>query len=57
MNTIAEIVHVIVDENHGAANKNLGDAFLMVWKIKDDGYKYLHDNQFKNSLADGSIIS
>ena len=37
VNEIGEIVHGIVDRYSGAANKNIGDAFLLVWKIdKDD---------------------
>lgn len=33
VNTIAEIVHSSVDRYGGAANKNIGDAFLLVWKL------------------------
>lgn len=33
VNTIADIVHTIADRNLGAANKNVGDAFMVVWKI------------------------
>lgn len=33
VNTIAEIVHTCVDKCGGAANKNIGDAFLLVWKL------------------------
>ena len=36
VNEIAEIVHSSVDMYGGAANKNIGDAFLMVWKFKND---------------------
>ena len=39
-NEIAEIVHNVCDSFHGAANKNLGDCFLMVWKFQED-YIYL----------------
>jgi hypothetical protein len=35
-NDIANIVHTVADSFHGAANKNLGDAFLMVWKFKEE---------------------
>ena len=35
-NQIGEIVHGIVDKYQGAANKNIGDAFLLVWKFDDD---------------------
>jgi hypothetical protein len=33
VNEIAEITHSIVDSLNGAANKNIGDAFLLVWKF------------------------
>ena len=35
MNKIAEITHSVVDRYGGAANKNIGDAFLLVWKYDD----------------------
>mmetsp|Transcript_51738 Transcript_51738/g.95738 ORF Transcript_51738/g.95738 Transcript_51738/m.95738 type:complete len:309 (-) Transcript_51738:127-1053(-) len=34
VNQIAEIVHGIVNETHGAANKNNGDMFLLIWRIR-----------------------
>ena len=33
VNDIAEIVHQIAFEYGGSANKNIGDAFLLVWKF------------------------
>jgi class 3 adenylate cyclase len=36
VNEIGEIVHGVVDSFSGAANKNIGDAFLLVWKIHDE---------------------
>jgi class 3 adenylate cyclase len=36
VNTIGECVHSIVDKFAGAANKNIGDAFLLVWKFPVD---------------------
>lgn len=35
VNQIAEITHSIVDKHGGSANKNIGDAFLLVWKFKN----------------------
>lgn len=35
VNNIAEIVHSMVDRYKGSANKNIGDAFLLVWKINE----------------------
>ena len=40
VNEIGEIVHTIVDRYSGAANKNIGDAFLLVWKIEEEDYVY-----------------
>lgn len=36
VNEIGEIIHGIVDRYSGAANKNIGDAFLLVWKFESD---------------------
>jgi class 3 adenylate cyclase len=35
VNQIAEITHSMVDKHGGSANKNIGDAFLLVWKFKN----------------------
>lgn len=43
VNEIGEIVHGIVDEYSGAANKNIGDAFLLAWKFSDDCVGYDED--------------
>ena len=32
VNEIAEVVHSTVFNYGGSANKNIGDAFLLVWK-------------------------
>ncbi|EKX47908.1 hypothetical protein GUITHDRAFT_69232 [Guillardia theta CCMP2712] len=36
VNNVGRIVHGNVTRNHGAPNKNIGDAFLLVWKPKGD---------------------
>jgi len=36
VNQIAEIMHTLVDEHRGAPNKNIGDAFLIVWRMDED---------------------
>jgi len=38
VNQIAEIVHGVVDEFHGAANKNNGDTFLIIWRVHDEAH-------------------
>jgi hypothetical protein len=35
VNQIAEITHMLTDRYGGSANKNIGDAFLLAWKFKD----------------------
>lgn len=35
VNQIAEITHHMTDKYGGSANKNIGDAFLLTWKFKD----------------------
>jgi len=35
VNEIAEIVHGITTDHLGSANKNIGDAFLLVWKFDE----------------------
>lgn len=39
VNQIGEIVHSSVYRYGGSANKNIGDAFLLVWKIPKDKYE------------------
>ena len=65
VNEIGEIVHGTVDRYSGAANKNIGDAFLLVWKIPESDH--ILDPKTKeysvkicsrvNQLADMSLIS
>merc|ERR1719230_520712 len=33
VNQVAEIVHGVVDEHHGAPNKNNGDTFMVIWRL------------------------
>lgn len=65
VNEIGEIVHGIVDRYSGAANKNIGDAFLLVWKFDEDS-QYLDEETDEislipsnkvNQLCDMSMIS
>lgn len=36
VNAIADVVHEEVHKSGGGANKNIGDAFLVVWKLFND---------------------
>mmetsp|Transcript_28015 Transcript_28015/g.53043 ORF Transcript_28015/g.53043 Transcript_28015/m.53043 type:complete len:939 (+) Transcript_28015:118-2934(+) len=54
VNRIAHILHGIVVQCKGAANKNIGDAFLLTWK--------LHENQMvpggpQEFVADQALLS
>lgn len=51
VNQIAEIVHGVVDEFHGAANKNNGDMFLLIWRSSD------LDDGYGSKLADMSMLA
>lgn len=64
VNNIAEIVHSMVDRYQGAANKNIGDAFLLVWKtdpnmykLEDDGQITWSDQNYVNVLSDCALLS
>jgi class 3 adenylate cyclase len=63
VNEIGEIAHGIVNHFSGAANKNIGDAFLLVWKFDDQDQfmegenVILRPSNFVNQIADMSAIS
>jgi len=64
VNQIAEIVHSEVDLHQGSSNKNLGEAFLMVWKFPrddidsfDDELTIRPDNRESNMIADLAVLS
>jgi hypothetical protein len=48
-NQVAEIVHRLGDEHLGAPNKNLGEAFLLVWR--------LGRQDMRSKLADLAVMS
>ena len=56
VNEIGEIVHGIVDKYSGAANKNIGDAFLIVWKFDDDS-QHLDDETDEISLVPSNKVN
>lgn len=65
VNEIAHIVHKTVDFYSGYANKNIGDAFLLVWKfsekllIRNEESKSLElsNDFFVSQIADMAVIS
>jgi hypothetical protein len=64
VNEIAEIVHEIANENCGSANKNVGDAFLLIWKFHESLFTRENENELKlmndwktSQLADCAFIS
>ena len=59
VNQVAEIVHEIVNDFSGSANKNIGDAFLLVWKFEQ---KFAENDRVKkckevSHLCDMALIS
>lgn len=48
VNEIALIVHSNVDHFQGAANKNIGEAFLLVWKFEDEDVFVKDDEMMLN---------
>ena len=36
VNQIGDIVHFATHQYAGAANKNIGDAFLLVWRVVEE---------------------
>jgi class 3 adenylate cyclase len=62
VNEIAEIVHSSVDMFGGAANKNIGDAFLVVWKLdqeedKSKAYTEInYSNHHIQSMANKALL-
>lgn len=64
VNEIAQIVHEITIDHFGAANKNIGDAFLLVWKIENkfveidqEGNLFLSKCNAVNQMVDMSVIA
>jgi len=58
VNQVAEIVHGVVDQYHGAANKNNGDTFLLIWRTRQKKYKTeCTEEQSLQKLADMSVFA
>ncbi len=64
VNNIGDIVHTMVDRFQGAANKNIGDAFLLVWKLLPDKYQLKENNDityvdkvYISTMADYAVLS
>lgn len=67
VNKIAEIVHTSVDLYGGAANKNIGDAFLLVWKLIEKKekskiedkkeFEKIKKNKINQQISELSLIS
>merc|ERR1719247_684889 len=54
-NSIAHIVHKLVEDSGGHVNKNIGDAFLSVWKLKEiaasEEYTYISEGEGYKSAS------
>lgn len=51
VNQISEIVHGVVDEFHGAPNKNNGDMFLLIWRVDESTVMSRHAEMAIVALA------
>jgi hypothetical protein len=49
VNEIAEIVHEIANDYCGSANKNVGDAFLVIWKFDESLLENENENRLENN--------
>lgn len=56
VNSIANIVHTEVSLHGGAANKNIGDAFLLVWKLPGSA-GMTRDRNGRSSVLGAKIVS
>lgn len=64
MNKIGSLVHESVYRYGGSANKNIGEAFLLVWRIPEDKYALDYqtnqiewkDRRYLSVLADFSVF-
>ena len=56
VNEIAEIVHSIVDNFTGSSNKNLGDAFLLVWKFSEKEIEKIIDYNDEGVLKEDIML-
>lgn len=64
VNQIGEIVHSAVYRYGGSANKNIGEAFLLVWKMPKDKYEIDSndkvmwlDERYANIMSDFALLS
>ncbi len=56
VNRIAHILHSIVVQCDGAANKNIGDAFLLTWKINPSNLGSCDNHNFAGDKALYSLL-
>ena len=56
VNRIAHILHSIVVQCDGAANKNIGDAFLLTWKVQTKSTASVKDHKYAADKALYSFI-
>jgi class 3 adenylate cyclase len=59
VNSIAKIVHMEVSLHGGAANKNIGDAFLLVWKfprLVGHHHHHHHRHHHRNGSAPTTAV-
>jgi hypothetical protein len=50
VNDIADIVHATVETMMGSPNKNIGEAFLLVWKFPDESIHRQYEDDHEEDL-------
>lgn len=56
VNRIAHILHSIVVQCDGAANKNIGDAFLLTWKLNPEKISSCEEHEYAGDKALYSLL-
>ena len=57
VNGVGQIVHDIVVRNGGFPNKNVGDAFLVVWRPPEGGLAAIADQGAEVNIADKALTA
>ena len=50
INEVAKIVHSSIDKFYGETNKNIGEAFLSVWKVNKKEKEELKSSKFNKRV-------
>lgn len=57
VNEIAEIVHEVVNSHGGAPNKNIGEAFLLIWRFKEEDTERGENNSIALKIQNPNVVA